>query len=116
MASLSAPQRGEIWLADLDPTKGREQSGKRPVLVISVSAFNQSKAELVVILPLTSTMRGIPWHVPINAPEGGLKNPSEVMCEAIRSVSKARLVKRWGAVSPLTMAEVEDRMRILMNL
>ncbi len=110
------PQRGEIWLADLDPTKGREQAGKRPVLVISVSAFNHSKAELVVILPITSTLRGIPWHVHLAAPEGGLKNESDIMCEAIRSVSKARLVKRWGSVNPHTMAEIEDRLRILLNL
>jgi mRNA interferase MazF len=116
MSPAPTPQRGEIWLADLDPTKGREQAGKRPVLVVSVGAFNQSRAELVVILPLTSTLRGIPWHVPVRANEGGLKNNSEIMCEAVRSVGKSRLVKRWGAVSPRAMAEVEDRLRILLNL
>ena len=38
------PERGDIWLADLDPTRGREQAGRRPVFIVSVGAFNQSKA------------------------------------------------------------------------
>jgi mRNA interferase MazF len=110
------PQRGEIWLADLDPTRGREQAGRRPVLVVSVGAFNESKAGLAVVIPLTSTARGIPWHVAVVPPEGGLKNSSYLMCEAIRSVSRERLLKRWGAVSVAVRAEVEDRLRILLGL
>jgi mRNA interferase MazF len=110
------PTRGDIWLADLDPTRGREQAGRRPVLILSVDAFNQSKAELVVIVPLTSTARGIPWHVGIIPPDGGVKNPSFLMCEAIRSISKDRLLKRWGAVSSTTIEEIEDRLRILLDL
>lgn len=116
MPAIPAPQRGEIWLADLDPTQGREQAGRRPVLVVSVSVFNQSRADLVVIAPLTSTLRAIPWHVPVSASEGGLKSTSEIMCEAVRSVSKARLSKRWGSVTSRTLAAVEDRLRILLGL
>jgi mRNA interferase MazF len=111
-----SPQRGEVWLANLDPTTGREQAGRRPVLVVSVGTFNQSRADLVVIAPITSTLRGIPWHVKVSAPEGGLKHNSGIMCEAVRSVSNIRLGKRWGVVSPATLAAVEDRLRILLGL
>ena len=110
------PQRGEVWLADLDPSKGREQAGRRPVLVVSVGEFNRSGAELAVVLPLTSNLRLIPWQVMVKPPEAGLRAPSAIMCEAIRSVSKARLERRWGSVSPATLAEVEDRLRILLSL
>jgi mRNA interferase MazF len=110
------PQRGEVWLADLDPIKGREQAGRRPVLVVSVAEFNQSGADLVVAIPVTTNLRSIPWHVVAEPPEGGLKAPSAIMCEALRSVSKARLERRWGVVSPATMSEVEDRLRILLSL
>ena len=48
---MSQPLRGEIWLATLDPTVGREQAGTRPALIISDDLFNQSHAELVVVLP-----------------------------------------------------------------
>ena len=110
------PERGEIWLADLDPTRGREQAGRRPVLIVSVGAFNQSKAELVLVIPLTSTPRGIPWHVQIVPPDGGVKSTSFIMCEALRSISKERLLKRWGTVSLPVREEIEDRLRILLGL
>jgi mRNA interferase MazF len=110
------PERGEIWLADLDPTRGREQAGRRPVFIVSVGAFNQSKADLVLVIPLTSTARGIPWHVPIVPPDGGVKNTSFIMCEALRSISKERLVRRWATVSLAVREEIEDRLRILLGL
>ena len=50
---ISKPQRGEIWLVDLNPTKGREQSGVRPVLIISDNNFNSGSSELTIVLPIT---------------------------------------------------------------
>ena len=76
MSSTSAPQRGEIWLADLDPTFGHEQGGCRPVLVISVDAFNAGLSGLVVVLPVTSRIRPLPLHVAVNRPEGGCACPA----------------------------------------
>jgi mRNA interferase MazF len=110
------PSRGEIWLADLDPTRGHEQAGRRPVLVVSVDPFNQGPADLVIVLPLTSTHHGVPTHVPVTPPEGGLKVPSVILCDAIRSIAKDRLLQRWGTVSSSTMTAVEDRLRILLGL
>ncbi len=113
---MTAPLRGEIWLADLNPIRGHEQAGRRPVLILSEDLFNKGPAGLVIVLPLTSTIRPIPTHVRILAPEGGLKNDSAILCEAIRSISTERLVARWGAVAPSTMLKVEERLRILMRL
>lgn len=116
MPANSVPERGEIWLADLNPVRGHEQSGRRPVLVVSVRPFNGSKAGLVVVVPITSTLRAIPWHVVVQPPEGGLVNPSALLCEAVRSISKDRLLNRWGSVPTATMEKVEDRMRMLLGL
>ena len=113
---MSEPLRGEIWLVDLDPTRGREQAGKRPALVVSANAFNKGPADLVVVLPITSKAKGIPLHVRIDPPEGGVNTPSFIKCEDVRSVAKQRLSKRWGAVSPVTMQAVEDRIRILFEV
>ncbi len=113
---MTTPLRGEVWLVDLDPTRGREQAGKRPVLVVSANGFNKSPADLVVVLPMTSKDKAIPWHVPLQPPEGGTKTKSFIMCEAVRSISHDRLVQRWGAVTPATLDEVEDRLRILFDL
>jgi len=113
---VNPPARGEVWLADLNPTRGHEQSGRRPVLVVSEDLFNRGPAGLAVVLPMTSTVRGVPSRLPIAPPEGGVRNRSAVLCEGILSVSVERLVVRWGAVDRRTMEAVEDRLRILLRL
>jgi mRNA interferase MazF len=114
---MAGPFRGEIWNADLDPTRGREQAGRRPVLVISTDRFNEGPAELVVVLPITSKAKGIPWHVAVTPGGGtGLRTQSYAMVEAIRCVSRERLAKRLGDVADATMGEVERRLRILLEL
>ena len=114
--STANPCRGDIWLADLHPVQGHEQAGKRPVLVVSVDPFNSGNADLVVIIPVTSTLRNIPFHVIIHPPEGGLSGPFAALCEAIRSISKDRLIKCWGSIAPATLIQVDDRLRILLGL
>lgn len=83
------------------------------MLVLSVDYFNSGPADLIVVLPLTSTQRDIPLHVKIRKGDGGIRNNSAILCDAIRSISKDRLVSRWGVLSREGIAEVEDRMRIL---
>lgn len=114
--SASAPARGEIWSARFDPIIGREPGGERPCLVLSDDRFNQSRAELVIVLPITRTERGIASHVRVAPSEGGLKDVSFIKCEDIRSISKQRLKTRWGKVSPQTLTAVEDRVRLLLKL
>jgi len=113
---MSPPRRGEVWLTDLNPTRGHEQAGRRPVLVVSEDLFNQGPAGLVIVLPMTSTIRNVPTHVPVSPPEGGVKGRTAILCDGVRSVSLERLVERWGAVDRQTMATVEDRLRILLRL
>jgi mRNA interferase MazF len=100
---VSEPNRGDVWSIRFDPTLGREQASTRPALVVSVDKFNHGPADLVVVLPK-------------EAPEGGLSTPSFIKCDDIRPVSKQRLKRLYGTVSAQTMAEVEERIRILLNL
>jgi len=113
---MPQPSRGEVWLVDLNPTRGHEQAGKRPGLIMSVDLFNSGPAGLVVIAPITTKEKGIPFHVEIQPPEGGLRRRSFIKCEDIRSVAKERLFQRLGVISPATLSEVEDRLRILLDL
>lgn len=114
--SVPEPSRGDVRSVNLDPTLGREQAGTRPALVLSVDKFNHGPADLVVVLPITSRNKGQPLHVELTPPDGGLHLPSFIKCDDIRSISKQRLKRFHGTVSPQTMAEVEKRMRILLNL
>lgn len=102
-------------MASLDPVAGHEQAGNRPVLIVSVDQFNKGPVSRVVALPITSTRNGIPWHVDIDPPEGGLQNPSTILCDQIRTLSKSRFgQKALGKVSPATMEEVERRLCMLL--
>jgi mRNA interferase MazF len=79
--------------------------------------FNHGSADLVFVLPLTRTDRRIPIHIPINPPEGGVRARSFILCDALRSIAKERLGSgSWGLVSAQTMAQVEDCLRILLEL
>jgi mRNA interferase MazF len=113
------PSRGEIWTANLDPTRGHEQAGQRPILIVSTNRFNHGPADLVLIAPLTRTARHIPFRVQVDPPEGGLSDRSYILCDSIRSVAKERLDMRrgpWGVVAAQTLAQVEDYLRILLEL
>ncbi len=110
------PNRGEIWFVNLDPTKGHEQAGMRPALVLSVDKFNHGPAELLVVLPLTTRERGIPSHIRIDAQPQGLRETSFIMCEAIRCISKERLGRMVGTADPKVMAEVEYAVGAIIGL
>ena len=116
MTDTAEPARGEVWQANLNPTKGHEQSGVRPVLVVSVDIFNSGPAGLVITLPITSVGKGIPFHVELKPKEAGLDMRPLVKCEEIRCISKDRLMKRYGKVSDEILEAVEDRIKILLGL
>lgn len=112
---MTRPSQGEIWNAELDPATGREQRGRRPVLVVSADRLNHGRGGLVVVVPMTSTDRGVPLHVPILSPEAGLRVTSFAMTEQVRSISVERLGRRRGAVAPATLGAVLGRLRLLLR-
>ena len=110
-------RRGEVWLADLEPTRGHEQSGERLVLVVSANPFNQGRSGLVVAVPFTSRRRGLPVHVEVRPPDGGLREVSFAMCEQVRSLAVDRLGPQpFGRVPAVVLRAVGDRLRLLLDL
>jgi mRNA interferase MazF len=116
MSDTPRPSYGEVWQIDFDPVRGHEQGGTRPGLVLSNDTYNHSAAQMVIVAPITSRFRPIPMRVQVDPPEGGLHARSFIKCEDLRAVSTTRLVRRLGMISQTTMAEVADRLRILLNL
>jgi mRNA interferase MazF len=112
----NSPARGEIWDADLNPSRGHEQGGKRPVLIASVNQFNQGPSGLVIVVPISSKDKSVRSQVTIEPGEGGLKVRSFAKCETIRSISIERLVSRRGAVSDFTLDQVDDCLKLLLDL
>ncbi len=110
------PSRGEIWYVDFNPTRGHEQAGSRPALIISDDALNRSPAGLVIVTPVTTSDRRIPAHVRVTPPDGGLDKPSVILVDQIRTISKDRLGRRLGSVSETTLQEVEESLRLVLSL
>ncbi len=113
---MNLPSRGDVWQVNLRPHVGHEQGFERPALVVSVDLFNHGPAELIIVVPITTKFKGIPFHVRVDPPEGGLSERSFVKCEDVRAISTHRLVYYRGAVSTDTLSQVEDRLRILLGL
>jgi mRNA interferase MazF len=103
-------------MVNLSPTRGREQDGMRPALVLSADKFNQGPAELVIVVPMTTTKRAIPAHVLVPAGEAGLRADSYIKCEDLRSISKDRLERYMGDVTYPRIESVERIVRVLLGL
>ncbi|HEX2687671.1 MAG TPA: type II toxin-antitoxin system PemK/MazF family toxin [Kofleriaceae bacterium] len=113
-------RRGEIWEAELRPRSGSEQSGRRPVLVISNDGFNEIEAwRSVVVVPCSTSdaqrARG-PTAVPLKEGAGGLRKGSVVVCHQVTTLDRAKLVTRWGALDANELAAVEDGLRAALDL
>jgi mRNA interferase MazF len=112
-ATVAAARQGEVWFASLDPVEGHEQAGRRPVLVVSVDQLGTGPSQLAIVVPLTTRDHAQRIHVSLEPPEGGLRDPSWVMPEQVRSIARQRLVERWGQVRPATLDEVIHRVHLL---
>ncbi len=111
------PVRGEVWDVDLEPVLGHELGRRRPALIVSVDQFNQGPSGLVIVAPITTKDKRIRSQVAIEAGEGGLKARGFAMCEAVRSISLERLIRRRGAaVSPNTMKKVAYCLQVLLGI
>ena len=89
---------GAIAWASLEPVRGREQGGHRPVLVIASAGYLDAVTTLAIVLPITTTDRGWPNHVRVDG-HSGLDRPSWIMTEQPRTLSRDRLTRISGQVS-----------------
>jgi mRNA interferase MazF len=112
---LSDASQGDVWFWELDPTRGREQAGRRPVAVISVDQLGTGPSGLAIIVPLTTTHQDNPIRPRIDPPEGGLREPTWALSDMVRSIDRARLVERWGRLRPASVVQLAARVRLLIR-
>ena len=87
------------------------------MLIVSADRFNQGRSHLVVAVPFTTRRRGLPVHVEVRPPDGGLRDTSFAMCEQVRSLTVDRLGPQpFGRVSWAVLDSVEHRLRLLLSL
>lgn len=89
----------EIWYANLNPTKGREQHGIRPVVIVSGNAMNDHM-DICIVCPVTSKIKHYAGCVLLKKDKtNGLKEDSEIITFQIRTIAKERLTKKVGEIT-----------------
>ncbi len=99
--------RGEIRWADLDPVRGREQAGRRPVLVLSHEVFN-SRSGTVIAVAVTSQPQRVGYPLTIELGSSDLPKQSWVKISQIRTLAVERIGDVLGSVSPEELVRVVD--------
>jgi mRNA interferase MazF len=110
--------RGDVYDAQLSPTEGSEQAGRRPVIIVSRDAINNS-SPVVVIVPLTkaaNVKRLYPNNVVLKRGDGGLSVDSVALGGQVRTISKTRLQKKRGVLSTKSMQSINRALRITLDL
>ena len=99
--------RGEIYWADLNPIRGREQTGLRPVLILSHELFNK-KSETVIAMAITSQPQKAGFPLTLALPTEMLPKASWVKISQIRTISVDRLGKKIAAVDTAMLGQLID--------
>ena len=109
-------RRGDIFYADLSPVVGSEQGGIRPVLILQNEVGNWFSPTVIIA---AMTARGGKAHLPTHVPVGtdsGLRRPSLVLAEQVRTIDKSRLLERVGMLPPEKQEQVDRALRISFAL
>jgi mRNA interferase MazF len=116
MVGVTEVHTGEVWLANLDPTVGHEQGGRRPVVVVSSDGLNSLPINMVVVVPLTGQDRGLVTQPPISSTTSGLQRVSFARPEDARAIDASRLRRRLGIVSLSELSEIRKVLRYFLDL
>jgi len=111
-------RRGEIYLCSFDPTVGHEIKKTRPALVIQNDVGNQY-SPLTIVAAITSTVSPVSYPVEVvikPTAATGLDVESSIRLDQIRTVDRERLIRRLGVADPVTMAKVDEAIKISLGL
>jgi mRNA interferase MazF len=113
-------KRGEIYWADLVPRSGSEQTGRRPVILVSHDGFNQTPAwKSIIVVPIsTSATQGKRGPTVVELPGGsaGLAKTSFAVCHQVTTLDRAKLTRKIGVLPSESLREVEGALEAAMDL
>jgi mRNA interferase MazF len=114
-------RRGEIVTVELDPARGSEAGKTRPAVVVSNDAANGTATRLgrgvITVVPVTTSIDRIyPFQVLLPAGQTGLRRDSKAQAEQVRSVAVERIGRRVGQLPAALLAELDQALRIHLNL
>lgn len=113
-------KRGDIYWALLSPRSGSEQSGRRPVIILSHDAFNQTSAwSSIIVVPLSTSpaqARRGPTVVALSAGTGGLPDEGCAVCHQITTLDRAKLTDKIGELPPDVLMQVEQALLAAVDI
>jgi mRNA interferase MazF len=111
-------QRGEIWWADLPDPQGSAAGYRRPILIIQADAFTVSRLATVIAVAITSNLRlaAAPGNVFVLATESGLPRDSVINISQIITLDKSVLDTQVGQLTPRALEDVEQGIRLVLDL
>ena len=113
-------KRGDVYWADLIPRSGSEQTGRRPVIVVSHDGFNQALGwRSIIVVPIsTSSSQGRrgPTVIELSSGSAGLPKTSFAVCHQVTTLDRAKLTKKVGSLPSEPLREVEEGLKAAMDL
>ena len=111
-------KRGEVWWAELPQPIGSEPGYRRPVLVMQSDDFNRSRIRTTVVAAITSNvaLAAAPGNVGLRRRETGLPRDSVVNVSQLITVDNDFLTERVGRITDVLLGQVEDGLRLVLNL
>ncbi len=111
-------RRGDVLLADLNPTRGTEPGKTRPVAVIQSDLLNETGHPSTLICPITSKVEdGVEYlRVRMRPEDSGLVKTSEILVDQLRAIDNRRFVKFLGCIPENTMERLTDRLAKILDI
>lgn len=109
-------RRGEIHWAAPDPGVGQEQSGRRPVLIVSSNDALDAIPNVLTVVPLTTRERSWGTRIAVTGADTGLSAPTWAICEQLRTISNQRLHDQLGAADDTTLGQIDNVLRYILDL
>lgn len=110
--------RGELWWTDFGLPFGSEPGFHRPILIVQDDAFNKSKINTVIIVPLTTNLAlaEAPGNVFLEKEESGLTKDSVLVVSQLSAIDKKRLIEFAGKIEKQTLEEVEEGIKLVLGM
>ena len=112
------PKRGEIWLLDWSLSRGSEQAGFRPALIIQTDDANSNpNYPHTIVLAVSTKGKVVPFHVALKPNNiNGLSEASFVKCEQVLTVTKERLIKKLGIIEDRELQQINRAVRLVLEV
>ena len=113
-------KRGEVWIAVLEPRSGSEQSGRRPVIIVSHDSFNTTQTwRSIIVVPVSTSVnqaRRSDTSIPVFQGEGGLTEDSVALCHQVTTLDRSKLQIHLGVLSTEILASIEEGLKAAMDM